>query len=74
MEKQKRFNEEVVNKVANLNSHMDKLYDILWEVSDPLPDGFDNGHFEGIGKEARSVLGQIEKVINEILGKLDDRE
>ena len=35
MEKQKRFNEEVLKKVANLNSHMDKLNDILWEVSAP---------------------------------------
>ena len=74
MDKQKRFNEEVLKKVANLNSHIKKLNDILWEVSAPLPDDFDNGYLEGIGKEARSVLGEIGEVINEILDKLDDRE
>lgn len=73
MDKQKRFNEEVLNKVANLNSHIEKLNDILWEISGPLPDDV-VGFLEGAAKEARSELGQIGKVMNEILGKLDDRE
>ena len=73
MDKQKRFNEEVLNKVANLNSHIEKLNDILWEISGPLPDDVVE-FLEGAAKEARSELGQIGKVINEILDKLDDRE
>ena len=73
MNKQKRFNEEVLNKVANLNSHIEKLNDILWEISGPLPDDV-VGFLEGAAKEARSELGQIGKVINEILDRLDDRE
>ena len=73
MDKQKRFNEEVLNKVANLNSHIEKLNDILWEISSPLPDDV-VGFLEGAAKEARSELGQIGKVVNEILDSLDDRE
>ena len=38
MDKQKLFSEEVLNKVANLNSHIEKLNNILWEISGPLPD------------------------------------
>ena len=70
MDKQKRFNEEVSNKVAELNSHMDKLNDILWDISDIASDG----GVEFKAKDARGKLGQIVKVINEILDKLDDRE
>ena len=73
MDKQKRFNEEVSNRVANLNSHIEKLNNILWEISGPLPDDV-VGFLEGAVKEARSELGQIGKVINEILDRLDDRE
>ena len=70
MDKQKRFNEEVSNKVAELNSHMDKLNDILWDISDHASDEV----VEFRAKDARGELGQIGKVINEILDKLDDRE
>ena len=73
MDKQKRFNEEVLNKIANLNSHIEKLNNILWEISGPLPDDV-VGFLEGAAKEARSVLGQIGIVTNEILVRLDDRE
>ena len=38
MERQIRFNEEVKKKIANLNSHMKRLDDILWEMSGPIPD------------------------------------
>ena len=73
MDKEKRFNEEVLNKVANLNSYIEKLNNILWEISGPLPDDV-VGFLEAAAKDARGELGQIGKVINEILDKLDDRE
>lgn len=32
MDKQKLFSEEVLNKIANLNSHIEKLNDILEDI------------------------------------------
>ena len=71
MDKQKRFNEEVLEKVANLNSHIKKLDDILWNIH-IVPDEVIELEFKA--KDARDELVQIEKVMNEILDKLDDRE
>ena len=70
MDKQNRFNEEVLNKIANLNSHIENLCDILWVISDHASDEV----VEFRARDARRELGWIGEVINEILDKLDDRE
>lgn len=72
MDKQKLFSEEVLNKIANLNSHIEKLNDILEDIYILDEDGIE--FLEAAAKDARGELGQIGKVINEILDRLDDRE
>ena len=66
MDRQIRFNEEVLQKIANLNSHFEKLNNILEDIYIYIYI-LDEDGIEFKAKNARSELGQIGKVINEIL-------
>ena len=72
MDKQKRFNEEVSNKVAIINILVEDLDQMIGDISSGLASDARPVEFRAI--DARRKLEQIIKVLNEIHGKLDDRE
>ena len=70
MDREIRFNEEVSKKLANLDRHFEKLIDLLEEI----PDHEDIEEIKFTAKEARSEVDRILTIMNQVLGKLDDRE
>ena len=70
MDRQIRFDEEVIKKIGCLNSRFEKLEDLLSEISDPEY----ADEIEFIAKDARNELDRILSIMNQVLAKLDDRE
>ena len=70
MERQIRFNEEVKQKLDNLDRHFRKLIELLEEI----PDHEDIEEIKFTAKDARSEVDKILTIMNKVLSKLDDRE
>lgn len=70
MDRQIRFNEEVSQKIDNLDRHFRKLIDLLEEI----PDHDDIEEIKFTAKDARSEVDKILIIMNQVLCKLDDRE